>query len=69
MTYGTHTWSVTTQAENKHVAAKIEMKTSMLNITYKYNRTNIWVVKWTNVADIIGNVRTNEMVLGMAHQL
>ena len=30
----------------------------MLNITYKYRRTDIWVRGRTKVIDIISNVRT-----------
>ena len=36
MTYGAETWTRIKQAQNK-------MERRMLNITYKYRRTNIWV--------------------------
>ncbi len=44
------------------------MERSMLNITYKDRKTNIWVRERTKVIDIINTVRKNEMVLGRAYQ-
>ena len=43
MTYGAETWTLTKQAQNKLAAAQTKMERSMLNITYKDRRTNIWV--------------------------
>ena len=43
MTYGAETWILTKQAQNKLAAAQTKMERSMLNITYKDRRTNIWV--------------------------
>ena len=57
MTYGTETWTLTNQAQNKLAAAQTKMERSMLNITYKDRKTNIWVRKKTKVIDIISNVR------------
>ena len=68
MTYGAETWTLTKQAQNKLVAAQTKMERSMLNITYKDRRTNIWVRERTKLIDIIYTVRKNEMVLGRAYQ-
>ena len=43
MTYGADTWSLTKQAQNKLAAVQTKIERSMLNITYKDRRTNIWV--------------------------
>ena len=67
MTYGAETWTLTKQAQNKLAAAQTKMERSMLNITYKDIKTNIWVRKKTTVIDIINTVRKNEMVLGRAY--
>ena len=42
MTYGADTWTLTKQAQNKLAAAQTKMERSMLNITYKDRKTNIW---------------------------
>ena len=68
MTYGAETWTLTKQAQNKLAAAQTKMERSMLNITYKDRRTNIWVRERTKLIDIIYTVRKNEMVLGRAYQ-
>ena len=67
MTYGAETWTLTKQAQNKLAAAQTKMERSMLNITYKDRRTNIWVRERTKLIDIIYTEK-NEMVLGRAHQ-
>ena len=56
------------QAQNKLAAAQTKILRSMLNITYKDRRTNIWVRERTKVVDIMYTVRKNEMVLGRAYQ-
>ena len=43
MTYGAETWALTTRAKNKPVAAQTKKERSMLNITYRGRKTNIWV--------------------------
>ena len=45
------------QAQNKLAAAQTKMERSMLNITYKDRKTNIWVRERTKVIDIIHTVR------------
>ena len=45
-----------------------DMGRSMLNITYKDIKTNIWVRERTKVIDIIKTVLKNEMALGTAYQ-
>ena len=57
MTYGADTWTMTKQAQL--AAAHTKMERSMLNITYKYRKTNgnVWVREWTQVIDIINTVR------------
>ena len=67
MTYGAETWTLTKQAQNKLAAAQTIMERSMLNITYKDRRTNIWVRERTKLIDIIYTEK-NEMVLGRAYQ-
>ena len=57
MTYGAETWTLTKQAQNKLAAAQTKMERSMLNITYKDRRTNIWVRERTTLIDIIYTVR------------
>ena len=57
MTYGAKTWSLTKQAQNKLAAAQIKMERSMLNITHKDKKTNIWVRERTKVINIINTVR------------
>ena len=57
MTYGAETWTLTKQAQNKLAAAQTKMEKSMLNITYKDRRTNIWVRERTKVIDIMYTVR------------
>ena len=43
MTCGAEIWTLTTPAQNKLAAAQTNMERSMLNITYKDTRTNMWV--------------------------
>ena len=50
-------WTLTKQAQNKLAAAQTKMERSMLNITYKARRTNIWVRERTKLIDIIYTVR------------
>ena len=57
MTYGADTWTLTKQTHNKLAAAQTKMERSMLNITYKDRKTNIWVRDGSKVIDIISNVR------------
>ena len=57
MTYGAETWTLTKQAQNKLAAAQTKMERSMLNITYKDRRPNIWVRERTKLIDIIYTVR------------
>ena len=57
MTYGAETWTLTKQAQNKLAAAQTKMERSMLNITYKDRRTNIWARERTKLIDIIYTVR------------
>ena len=66
MTYGAETWTLTKQAQNKLAAAQTKMERSMLNITYKDRKTNLWVRKQTKVIDVISNVI--KMVLDRAYQ-
>ena len=53
MIYGAETWTLTKQAQNKLAAAQTNIERSMLNITYKDRRTNIWVRERTKLIDII----------------
>ena len=53
MTYGAKTWTLTKQAQNKLAGAQTKMERSMLNITYKDRKANIWIRERTKVTDII----------------
>ena len=57
MTYGAETWTLTKEARNKLAATQTKMERSMLNITYKDIKTNIWVRERTQLIDIINTVR------------
>ena len=57
MAYGAETWTLTKQVQNKLAAAQTKMERSMLKITYKDRRTNIWVRERTKLIDIIYTVR------------
>ena len=57
MTYCAETWALTTHAKNKLAAAQTKMERSMLNITYRDRKTNIWVREKTKVTDVIEQVR------------
>ena len=48
--------TLTKQAQNKIAATQTKMERSMLNITYKDRRTNIWVRERTKLIDIIYTV-------------
>ena len=54
MTYGAETRTLTKQAQNKLAAAQTKMERSMLNITYKDRRTNIWVRERKKLIDVSG---------------
>ena len=43
MIHGAETWALITQAKNKLAAAQTKTERSMLNITYRDRKTNIWV--------------------------
>ena len=57
MTYGAEIGALTTQAKNKLPAAQTKMERSMLNITYRDRKINIWVREKTKVPDVIEQVR------------
>ena len=48
---------LTKQAQNKFATAQAKTERSILNITYKDRKTNVWVREKTRVIDIISNVR------------
>ena len=53
MTYGAETWALTTQAKNKLAAAQTKIERSILNITYRDRKINIWLREKTQVTDLI----------------
>ena len=57
MTYAVETWALITQTKNKLAAAQTTMERSMLNVTYRDRKTNIWIREKTNVTDVIEQVR------------
>ena len=57
MTYGAETWALTTHTKNKLAAAQRKTERSMLSITYRDRKTNIWVREKTKVTDVIEQVR------------
>ncbi|MEG7521924.1 MAG: hypothetical protein M3H12_02325, partial [Chromatiales bacterium] len=56
MTYGAETWALANQAKNKLTAAQSKMERSMLNITYRDGKTNIWVRERSKVIDVMEQV-------------
>ena len=56
-TYGAEKWALTTHAKNKLAAAQTKMVRSMLNITYRDRKTNIWKREKTKVTNVNGQVR------------
>ena len=58
MIYGAETWALTTQAKNKLAAAQTKMERSVLNITHRERKTNIWVREKTEVA--LGRTRQQD---------
>ena len=68
MTYGADTWTLTKQAQNKLATAQTKMERSMLNITYKDRKTNVWVREKKKVIDINQQCEKDEMVLSRAYQ-
>ena len=48
---GTETWALTSQDKNKFAATQTEMERSMLNITYRDRKTNVWIRQKTNVTE------------------
>ena len=57
MTYGAETWALSIHAKNKLAAVQTKMERSMLKITYRDRKTNIWVREKTKVIDVIEQVR------------
>ena len=57
LTYDAEPWTLTKQPQHTLAAATTIMERSMLNMTYKYRNTNIWVRERTKVIDIINTVR------------
>ena len=57
MIYGMETWAFTIHAKNKLAATQTKMERSMLNVTYRDKKTNIWVREKTKVTDVIEHVR------------
>ena len=52
---------------NEH-NGRTDQNGSVLNITYKDRKTNIWVRERAKVIDISSDVRKNEMVVGRVYQ-
>ena len=57
MIYGMETWALTTQAKDNLAATQTKIERSMLNITYRDRKANIWVREKTKVTDVIEQVR------------
>ena len=57
MTYGAETRTLTTQAKNKLSAAQTKLERSILNITYRDRKINIWVREKIQITDVIEQVR------------
>ena len=55
--YGAETRALTTQANNNLAAAQTKIERSMLNITHRDRKTNIWVREKTKVTDMIEQVK------------
>ena len=67
-THEYHPRTLTNQAQDKLAAAQTEMERSMLNITYKDRKTNIWVNGEDKSHRYNQHCKTNEIVLGRAYQ-
>ena len=72
MTYGAETWTLTKQAQNKHAATQTKLERSLLNITYKDRKNNIWVRERESPGEDTSHrynqhCEKNEMVLGRAY--
>ena len=70
MTYGAETWALTTRPckeQGMLAAAQTKVERSMLNITYRDRKTNIWVREKTKVTDVIEQVRRRKWTLWRAH--
>ena len=65
MAYGAETWTQSKQAQNKLAAAQTKMEISMLNITYKDRKTNIWVKGRTKVIDMMMMMMMMTMTMTM----
>ena len=57
MTYGEEIWAFSTQAKNRLAAEQTKMERSMLNISYRDRKTNIWVREKIKVIGMIEQVR------------
>ena len=55
--YGTGTWILTNQVQNKLASAQNKTERRMLNITHKNRKPNVWVWERTHVIYIISKVR------------
>ena len=65
---GAETWTLTKHAQNKRATAQTKMERSMLNITYKDRKTNVWVRERTKSYIYNQHCKKTEMVLGRAYQ-
>ena len=77
------TCALATQAKNKLAAAQTKMERSMLNITYRDRKTNMWEREKTKVTHVIeqvrrrkwtwaghvGRIRDNRRTLHITHHL
>ena len=61
-TSGAETWALITQAKSKPAAAQTKMEGSMLNVTYRDRKTNIWVREKTKVTDVIEQLRRRKWI-------
>ena len=52
MTYGAETWALIKQAKNKLAATQTKMERSMVNITYRDRKTNIWEIEKAKVTQV-----------------
>ena len=57
MTFIAETSALTTHTKRQLAAAPTKMERIMLNITYRYRKTNIWVREKTKVTDVTEQVR------------
>ncbi len=67
LTYGSETWHLTNEQEEKLRSAQRGMERKMLGITWRDRKQAIWIREQTKVEDILVTIKKEETVLGRPH--